>query len=255
MLGVVSILPFVFFALGALCASFTGVVAERLHTGQSWIAGRSKCNSCREHLDARDLIPIFSWIVWRGRCRQCRARVPGLYALAEFGLGTAFALTYLALGLSIVLPFFLAALATLLFIVLYDLRHMIVPVGASTTLLILSAIVAVLSAPSPHMLGIVCLTAGAIALFFFGLHVLSRGRAMGLGDAPVALALSLLIGPYALAGMLFSFWVGALCGIIILSTRRGGPRIGIEVPFVPFLALGYLLAFFTTWNPFDLVLW
>lgn len=255
MLGVVDILPFVFFGLGALSASFTGVIAERLHTGQSWVAGRSRCNSCREDLDARDLIPIFSWFVWGGRCRTCRARVPGLYALAEFSLGIAFALSYLALGLTLVLPFFLAALMVLLFIVLYDLRHMIVPVGASATLLVLSGIVAVLSVPTPHMLGIVCLTAGAIALFFFALHVLSRGRAMGLGDAPVALSLSLLVGQYAPAGVLFSFWVGALYGIIILSTRRGGPRMGIEVPFVPFLALGYLLAFFTTWNPFTLVLW
>jgi len=27
---------------------------------------------------------------------------------------------------------------------------------------------------------------------------------------------------------------------------------GIEVPFVPFLAAGYLLAFFTQWNPLPL---
>ena len=38
-------------------------------------------------------------------------------------------------------------------------------------------------------------------------------------------------------------------GVLILVLRRGGPRMGIEVPFVPFLAIGYLLAFFTQWNP------
>jgi prepilin signal peptidase PulO-like enzyme (type II secretory pathway) len=96
--------------------------------------------------------------------------------------------------------------------------------------------------------------AGAIALFFFLLHVLSSGRAMGLGDAPVALALSLMAGTQAIAGLLFSFWIGALYGIFVLSTRRGGPRMGIEVPFVPFLALGFLLALFTAWNPLGFVL-
>jgi prepilin signal peptidase PulO-like enzyme (type II secretory pathway) len=73
---------------------------------------------------------------------------------------------------------------------------------------------------------------------------------MGLGDAPVALALALLAGPgLALAGLLFSFWIGALVGIAILVSRPKGHRMGIEVPFVPFLAAGYLLAFFTRWNP------
>ncbi|MDB5265558.1 MAG: Leader peptidase (Prepilin peptidase) / N-methyltransferase [Parcubacteria group bacterium] len=243
-----------FFILGALCASFTGVVAERLHTGQSWVSGRSRCNSCSAYLDGRDLIPILSWLLWTGKCRQCRARVPGAYALSELSLAIAFAAAYHLFGFSLVLPFFLVALIVLLFIVLYDLRHMIVPTGSSTLLLVLSVIVAVLRAPALQALGLVFLVAGAIAIFFFLLHVCSRGRAMGLGDAPVALALSLLVGTQAIAGLMFSFWVGALYGIVVLSTRRGGPRMGIEVPFVPFLAIGFLLALFTAWNPFALVL-
>lgn len=239
----------VFFILGALCASFTGVVAERLHTGQSWIAGRSRCNSCRAHLDARDLIPILSWLMHAGKCRQCRARVPGAYALAELSLGMSFAAAFHLLGFAAALPFFLAALIVLLFIVLYDLRHMIVPAGSSTLLLIFALAVALLRAPAPQALGLTLIVAGVIALFFFLLHACSGGRAMGLGDAPVALALSLLAGTQAVAGLLFSFWIGALYGVIVLSTRRGGPRMGIEVPFVPFLALGFLLAIFTGWNP------
>ncbi|MDB5237437.1 MAG: Leader peptidase (Prepilin peptidase) / N-methyltransferase [Parcubacteria group bacterium] len=244
----------VFFILGALCASFTGVVAERLHTGQSWISGRSRCNSCRAYLDARDLIPIVSWLIHAGKCRQCRARVPGAYALSELTLAVAFAASYHLFGLTIVLPFFLIALIILLFIVLYDLRHMIVPAGSSTLLLIFSLTVALLRAPASQALGLTLIVAGLIALFFFLLHVCSRGRAMGLGDAPVALALSLLAGTQAVPGLLFSFWIGALYGIIVLSTRRGGPRMGIEVPFVPFLALGFLLAIFTSWNPLAFVL-
>ena len=199
-------------------------------------------------------MPIVSWLAHLGRCRQCRARVPGAYALSELALASAFALAYHLLGLSPVLPFFLASLVVLLFIVLYDLRHMVIPAGSSTLLLVLCAAVAVLRAPAPQALGLVILIAGLIALFFFLLHAGSRGRAMGLGDAPVALALSLLAGPQAMAGLLFSFWIGALYGIAVLSTRRGGPRMGIEVPFVPFLALGFLLAIFTSWNPFALVL-
>lgn len=238
-----------FFGLGALCASFTGVVAERIHTGQSWISGRSRCNSCRAHLDARDLVPIFSWLVHGGKCRQCRARIPGAYALSEALLAVSFAAAYHLFGLTPVLPCFLAALIVLLFIVLYDLRHMIVPSGSSTLLIALSLAVAVLRAPAEQALGLVLLMAGTISLFFFLLHVCSRGRAMGLGDAPVALGLSLLAGTQAFAGLLFSFWIGALYGVFVLSTRRGGPRMGIEVPFVPFLALGFLLALFTSWNP------
>ena len=97
--------------------------------------------------------------------------------------------------------------------------------------------------------GTIAMVAFIIGIAFFLLHVLSGGRAMGLGDAPVAFALSILVGSSAVPGILFSFWVGGVVGVLILVFRRGGPKMGIEVPFVPFLAIGYILAFFTQWNP------
>jgi prepilin signal peptidase PulO-like enzyme (type II secretory pathway) len=241
-------LLFVFFALGALLASFAGVVSERAYTGQSWRAGRSRCDSCGETLSARDLVPVLSWLAAGGRCRVCGSRVSGRHLAAELLQGTAFAAAYAALGLTPALGAFLAALLPLCFIVLYDLRHTVVPPPASLLLALLALLYAALSAPDARVLGLRILVAGVVGLAFFLLHVFSRGRAMGLGDAPVAFSLSLLAGPAALSGLVLSFWIGAVVGIAILVGRPKGRRMGIEVPFVPFMAAGFLLALFTGWQ-------
>jgi leader peptidase (prepilin peptidase)/N-methyltransferase len=237
-----------FFFLGAVVASFAAVVAERLHTGESWVRGRSRCNSCATLLSAIDLVPVLSSI--RGRARCCGARIPRAYGAGEAILGGVFVLAYLALGFTLPLFPFLLALSVLAFIVFYDLRHTVVPPTASTLLILTSVLYALSAARSPSEAGLALLVAGGSGLLFFALHFFSGGRAMGLGDAPVALALALLTGPYlAIPGLLFSFWIGALVGIAILVRRPRGHRMGIEVPFVPFLAAGYLLAYFTQWNP------
>ncbi|MES2931570.1 MAG: prepilin peptidase [Patescibacteria group bacterium] len=249
------LLVFSFFLLGAVMASFMAVIAERLHTGQSWIKGRSACNSCGRELVVLDLIPILSWLVTRGRCRTCCARIPAAYAIGEAILGILFALAVLKLGLSFPLILLLLAFSVLAFIVMYDLRHTVVPTTASTLLIVFSLGYAVLMAGGKEHLGQTLLVAGVIGLLFFLAHFFSRGRAMGLGDSPVALALSLLTGgSLAIAGVLFSFWIGAVIGMAILVSRPKGHRMGIEVPFVPFLAAGYVLAYFTQWNPLLLTL-
>jgi leader peptidase (prepilin peptidase)/N-methyltransferase len=187
--------------------------------------------------------------VFRGRCRTCRAHVPATYAVIEAVLGILFVVSYLTLGLTVSLAAFLAALAMLTFIVLYDIRHTIVPWESSLLLFIFSLCFALLQMKSIKSFESILFTAFVIAIGFFLLYFFSRGRAMGLGDAPVAFSLSLLVGSAAIPGILFSFWIGAVIGIFVLVFRRGGPKMGIEVPFVPFMALGYLLAFFTQWNP------
>lgn len=246
------ILGTAFALLGAVLASFIGVLADRIHTGEPIVSGRSRCNSCGRQLSFLDLVPMLSWLLSLGRCRTCKARVPAIYALSETTLAVVFVLAYLKLETTVMLVVFLAAITVLTFIVLYDLRHMIVPPVASGLFVLLSAVFAVLSFGSGQLFGTVLLTAGSIALGFFLLFVLSKGRAMGLGDSPVALALCLLAGPFAFSGLLLSFWSGALIGIGILVSHPKGHRMGIEVPFVPFLALGYLLAIFTQWNPLTL---
>lgn len=245
-----SLLLISFFFLGAIVASFMAVIAERLYTGQSWVQGRSACNSCSRELTAIDLVPVFSWLLSKGRCRTCHARVPILYMIGEATLGTVFALAYLKLGISLTLMMLLAAFAVLAFIVMYDLRHTIVPTAASTLLMVFSLGYAFLTSGGNEHLGQTLLVAGVIGLLFFLAYFFSGGRAMGLGDSPVALALALLTGgSLAVAGLLFSFWIGAVIGIGILVATPKGHRIGIEVPFVPFLAAGYMLAYFTQWNP------
>ncbi|MES2668743.1 MAG: prepilin peptidase [Patescibacteria group bacterium] len=239
-----------FFVLGAVLASFVTVIAERLHTGQSWVSDRSRCNSCNRELSGLDLVPVLSWLVARGRCRTCFARVPASYALSELSLGGLFALAFFMHGLTAPLVPLLLVFATLAFIVLYDLRHTIVPPVSSTLLIVFALAYRALVSGGNDALGLSLMIAGLIGLGFFLIYALSKGRAMGLGDSPVALALALLAGSsLAIPGLLFSFWIGAVIGIGILAATPKGHRMGIEVPFVPFLAAGYLLAFFTQWNP------
>jgi prepilin signal peptidase PulO-like enzyme (type II secretory pathway) len=245
------ILLIVFALLGAILASFIGVLVERVHTGESWVRDRSKCNSCSTALGILDLVPVASWLATYGRCGHCGVRLPYMYLLSEVVLGVLFAASYYTFGLGMPLLLFLISLCVLLFVVLYDIRHTIVPAKAATFFVLVSAGFAYLTSFDSTDFGITLLFAGVIGMAFFLMYALSRGRVMGLGDSPIALGLSLLVGfGSAFAGLIFSFWIGALYGICVLVMRRGGPRMGIEVPFVPFLAAGYLLAHFTQWNPF-----
>lgn len=238
-----------FFVLGAIWGSFLGLVGERAYTGQSWTTGRSRCNSCREYLSTLDLIPILSWAVHRGRCRRCGSKVPIQYALYELTLALLFLAGYLAFGLSQSLFLYLLALLPLGFVVIYDLRHTLVPPEASALFILLALLFDLLRAGSAHAIFVTLVYAFGVALFIFCLYAVTQGRAMGLGDTPISFGLALLAGQRAIDGLFFSFWIGGVIGILILVFRKGGPRMGIEVPFVPFLAAGFLLALLTQWNP------
>ena len=239
--------------LGAILASFVGVLVERVNTGSSWTVDRSRCDSCATTLTARDLVPVFSWLLARGVCRVCGSRISVRHVVVEVVTALVFFASYKLLGLEFSLLLMLGALLVLLFVVLYDLRHTIVPMMPTLIFIALAFLFRLLLMPDPRGYGLALLVAGLVGGVFLLFYTLSWGRAMGLGDAPMALGLSLLVGPaLAVPGVLFSFWIGALYGIVVLVSTPRGHRMGIEVPFVPFLALGFLLAYFTGWNPLPL---
>ncbi len=243
-----------FFALGAIVASFLGVVVERYCTGESWVTGHSKCSSCGATLTIIDLIPIISWVLLRGHCRTCGSRVPVASTIAEATLGSLFVLAYLQLNISLSFVLLIVALACLMAVVLYDIKHTVIPGIFSLLFVFASIAFRVVSTTNVYNFGVIFLVASGIALSFALMHYVSRGRAMGLADTPISFGLALIAGSMAFSGLVYSFWVGAIIGIIILMRTPTGHRIGIEVPFAPFLAAGFLLAFFTGWNLFSILI-
>lgn len=242
-----------FFLLGAISASFVGVVVARLYTGQSFFTGRSRCDACGRPLSALALVPVLSYVVSRGRAQCCGARLSLLSPLSEVILGLLFAVSYLQLGVSLSLLGFLICFGYVLALVLYDLAHQILPPVVLSQFVFFAAVTGFLASASLAMymqtVVVALVLSGVLAVIHFG----SRGRAMGLADAPFVLGLSLMVGEYALSGFVFSFWIGAVIGIGILLGRAPGSRIGVEVPFAPFLASGFLLAHLTQWNILHLI--
>ncbi|HVW82493.1 MAG TPA: prepilin peptidase [Candidatus Paceibacterota bacterium] len=239
-----------FFCLGALLASFAGLLAARLYTGEPIAAGRSRCDACGAALSAPALVPLAGWALSAGRARCCGARISAASAVGELALGTLFLFSYLKLGLSWPLTLLLPALVLLYALVRYDLAHQILPPVLLAPLGALSLGYAALAAPSAAAFLSALIVAAAEGVLLLALSLLSRGRLMGLADAPLIAALALVAAPRALAGFAFSFWIGALIGIILVLAGRGRVRMKSEVPLAPFLAAGFLLAYFIPWDPF-----
>ncbi len=225
--------------LGTIVGSFLNALLFRYRTGLSVMHGRSQCMRCGHPLAARDLVPILSYLVAGGRCRYCGVRLSVQYSLVEVAGGLIAAGTYLLYPEPTQFAYWLAVHFVLLFIVVYDLRHKIIPHAASLTLFVLA-------------LGHVWYTgfdvwtvAGALlALPLFLFAAVSRGRWMGWGDAPLQLSLGLLLGLSAgLTALFIAFWVGALVGIGLVVLSKGY-RMSSEVPFAPFLIAGAWVAHF-----------
>ena len=134
-------------------------------------------------------------------------------------------------------------------ITIYDLRHKIIPDRLVYPAIILSFAFGVLIGRR----SLIDWMAGPILFAFFALiWALSRGRAMGFGDAKLALAIGLLIGlPQGLSALALSFWIGMVATLAFMAVVRSYPLFGLykrltmksEIPFAPYLVLGAWLSF------------
>lgn len=249
------------FILGTLIGSFLNVVIYRLHTGRS-VNGRSHCMSCGETLRWYELFPIVSYFFLRARCRYCSSYIPVRYLTVEVLMGVWFLYSYMLFGGEIPLFVFYAVLgAVLLVIILYDIRHTIIPDELTLLVFVLACIKllfidgGILTLSIKDVLGPVLGGLGAGG-FFYALWLYSKGRWVGLGDAKLAVPLGMMAGLSEVVSMVvLSFWTGAAISVALLGLKRlfqagttalrfALPRLTIqsEVPFAPFLILGFLLA-------------
>lgn len=232
--------------LGAILGSFLNAVLFRFNTGRSALRGRSQCMHCSHPLSALDLVPLVSFVVLCGRCRYCGCRLSVQYPVVEAAGALLAVLVFMQHPEPLLFALHLSIWMTLLFVVVYDLRHNIIPWSASGLL----AVLALLHVWSGGF-DLWALAAGpllAAPLFLFSL--VSRGTWMGWGDGTLELGLGWFLGLTAgLSALVFAFWIGAAVGIILMIWARDLPAgrqvtMKSEVPFAPFLVLGVAVAYF-----------
>lgn len=255
------------FLFGLIIGSFLNVVILRYRTGRT-ILGRSACFSCGTILTWQDLIPVLSFLSIRGKCRRCGSKISRQYPAVELLTGFVFLLIFWQVGYSfsaeslLSLLYLLIIWALLILILVYDLRHKIIPNSFVYTFAILAFLNFLTVTPlnqiwrSPNVWD---LLAGPILFLpFFLIWFFSRGRMMGLGDGKLALGIGWLLG-LAKGGtaIILGFWIGAVISIFLLILSKLGLSLGgkpltikSEVPFAPFLILGILIVFLTEFNLF-----
>lgn len=253
---------FVVFVFGAIIGSFLDVVAYRLHTEKS-LNGRSHCLSCGMRLKWYELVPVVSFLVLRARCRSCNSRIPWRCLMMEVGTGLSFVLMWQLFTYDIILvALYMATAALLILVVAYDFRHLIIPDEIVGLLVVVALSIAAYRFHTEGLsfeMFMYHLLAGVLgALFFAAFWLISGGKWMGLGDAKLMLPLGIVLGPWGtFAAIVLAFWTGAGISVSILGLdkllRAGKTHVSFldapltiknEIPFAPFLILGFALVHF-----------
>jgi prepilin signal peptidase PulO-like enzyme (type II secretory pathway) len=245
----VLVIPALFsFILGSIVGSFLNVVGLRWNSGTT-LAGRSFCFSCRKKLEWWELVPIVSFFILRGRCSSCRSKISWQYPLVEVLAGLVF-LSIFNLQFSIFgkfsPAFFLSALlyaivfSIYIVISIYDLRHKIIPDELAYAAIAVSIGILILKFILGFEIGALDLAAGPVLFLLFGaIWLFSRGRAMGFGDAKLALSIGILLGAaQGLSAAVLAFWIGTLAVFVWMLIARKRLTMKSEIPFGPFLVIG-----------------
>lgn len=226
------------------------------------MGGRSKCDRCGHTLGTWDLIPIVSYLWLSGRCRYCGSHISLQTLLIEVAAALLAVLVYVAHpawgplgGSPIAFLFWLVVWMTLLFTIVYDIRHTIIPWSCSGFLAFLGFISLFVSFDTLSFIvpSLWALSAGPLlALPLFFLSLVSGGRWMGWADSALELSLGWLLGlSLGATALMLAFWSGAIVGVGLLLFAKlpwlqGHSRFTMksEIPFAPYLAFGALLAYF-----------
>lgn len=229
---------------GTIIGSFLNVVALRHNTGMG-LHGRSKCFTCGTTLTWKELVPVLSFLIQGGKCKTCRSSISYQYPIVEAVTGATFwliAQTFLPLSAGSVPLLVLAWIIASLFIVIsvHDLRHTIIPDEFVGVLVFFGLIRALTLETRWEVIGTGLLLSG----FFAAIWHFSHGRAMGLGDAKLTLAIGWLLNPVqAFTAVTLAVWIAAAVGIGLLVARQSSITMKTEMPFGPFLALGALIVY------------
>lgn len=261
---------------GFIVGSFLNVVVLRMHTGRSFVHGRSMCFTCNKGLNWFELVPVLSFIFQKGKCRNCSVPLSIQYIAMELVTGALFGLVWFVFfdisNLVSLVPvvFGWVVVSCLVVAGAYDKRHFILPDEVTYFF----AGLGILSLFFPVLIGSdvlvqlptwqAIISGPVVALPFALVWWMSRGAWMGLGDAKLSLGIGWILGLRAgFSALVFSFWIGAFFVMLLLGYRLivkylGRKKLGAldhHIPFGPFLIAGFFVVYLSGFTLYALMMW
>jgi prepilin signal peptidase PulO-like enzyme (type II secretory pathway) len=221
--------------LGLIFGSFVSALTWRYPKGISIARGRSICPNCKKQIAWFDNIPLLSFLLLGGKCRNCGKPISFRYPVIELTTGIGF----LILGIIIPLDIFKLIYALVLFVVLFsifitDLENQIIPDSFVFFGIAVVIIYFIIAGGAAIFDGLFVGFAAAVLLLT--IHLVTKGRGMGLGDVKFAVLGGLIVGPRLFLIWLFlAFLTGAAVGIILILGRKA--HLKSQIAFGPFLVL------------------
>jgi len=223
------------FLIGLVFGSFISAITWRIPRGIKILdlKARSICPRCKNEIKWYDNIPLLSFLILGGRCRSCKKKISARYPLIELSTALGFvAISYLATGLdglySILIYLILFVILFSIFVI--DFEHQIIPddlVYLGITFVIISN----LKSPVGSLLA--GLTSASILLL---IHLITKGKGMGLGDVKFAVLGGMIVGlKLSLIWLFLAFLTGAVIGIILIIGKKADLK--SKIAFGPFLVI------------------
>lgn len=239
---------------GLIIGSFLEAYTSRAPIGEKISRGRSKCPRCHKQILARDNIPLLSFFLLRGKCRNCKKTIPRRCPVIELSTATLFTAVILlqlqivnnlpwlnSLPLPLISLFLILSSALLLVVLITDFEYQIILDEVVFLGFLITLFFLIFYSPSVLYSHLV---AGFVsALFLLSLHLVTRGRGMGLGDVKLALFVGTILGPFAsFIWMFLSFIIGAILGLILLVAKT--KKFKDKIAFGPFLVIAFFVYIF-----------
>ncbi|QMS85926.1 prepilin peptidase [Candidatus Xianfuyuplasma coldseepsis] len=228
------------FIMGLFMGSFFNVVGIRVPEKIS-LLGRSKCPDCGHQLGVLELIPIIGYIFLRGRCKNCKSHISVKYPIMEFITGFLFAISFVFLHENMIEYILVIVFISLLVIVsVSDLYYQVVP---DVVLLVFLPLLLGLRIASPVIVwyeGIIGAVIGFGFMFLMSIYgkIRFQKEALGGGDIKLYGLIGLVLG---FNTIFISVLLAGVYGLLYFAILR--PK-NHYIPFVPFIALGSITAYF-----------
>ncbi|MBD5164302.1 MAG: prepilin peptidase [Helicobacter sp.] len=233
------------FCFGLSFGSFANVLIYRIPRSLSIISPDSFCPHCQTKLKWSEKIPLLSFLFYRAKCPYCRTKIPFYYLLSETLGGILAIFCYCWLGVWGSILFWLLLCFYVLSVI--DWNFLEIPDILNFLNLALGICYGALILPA-NLLGVAWAESLLFSTCFMGLASflrlflgsLTHKEVLGEGDIIIFGTLGAALGGFC--GILAIFCASslALFALLIFKYYPKSNHQRIEIPFVPFLFLGFL---------------